>query len=154
MKDTERKQNILNNGKTEYVMAAAVWINDGNDAYFCPFNIDKGYVVSGWRHVQCWGSIWAITGKRQCEFGRKGVNWEDGFLTTKNRFLNRTEALALVIENGQLVKSFFNLRINDVCKFCTLKCASENNPLKSCKNRIENNRNLIIGGTLTSEDLW
>jgi len=85
-------------------------IDDGKDYHFQPYNIDKGIVFCGWRHpciFQQYSDYWK-------QFKRTEVQ---GFLTNKNRFLNREEGLELVKSNGQL----------------------------KCK---------ILGGVLTSEDLW
>lgn len=112
MIDEERLNAHLNNGKTEYVMCAANWIDDGIDYTFKPYNIDKGRCYSGHRHPQ----IFELT-KDIYPYSEWGKFTVQGFLTTKNRFLTRKEALTLVQENGQLTRS-------------------------------------IIGGELTSEDLW
>jgi len=112
MIDKERLEAHLNNGEREYVMAAAIYIDDEKTYQYKPFNINTGYVVSGWRH-HC---IWEIFGRETVEKYMKS-KWEDGFITNKNRFLNRKEALELVIKNGQLTKP-------------------------------------LLGGRLTSEDLW
>lgn len=112
MIDFQRLQAHLDNGETEYVMCAANWIDDGCHYTHKPFNINTGLVFSGWRHNQIFEQTeyhfphWA--------FGKKTTQ---GFLTTKNRFLNRADALKLVRETGQLTKP-------------------------------------LIGGELTSEDLW
>lgn len=107
MKDIARLEAHLNNGETEYIMCSAIYYNDGVDHIFKPYNIDKGLVYGGWRHSNVFETMpkGHISGSIQ------------GFLTTKNRFLTRKEALVLVKENGQLTKP-------------------------------------IIGGELTSEDLW
>ena len=112
MTDTQRLENHMNNGKTEYIMCAANYYNDDQEHAFQPYNINKGFIVSGWRHACCGMTYMAIN--------KNAKRWDDciqGFLTTKNRFLTRTEALELVIQTGQL-------------------------------------KNDIIGGELTSEDLW
>lgn len=112
MIDEKRLNAHLNNGKTEYVMCAANWIDDGVDYTFKPYNIDKGRVFSGHRHPQ----IFELT-KDIYVYSEWAKVTVQGFLTTKNRFLTRKEALELVQQNGQLTKP-------------------------------------IIGGELTSEDLW
>lgn len=112
MKDIERLNAHLNNGEIEYVMCAANYYNDNNDHSFQPYNIDKGFVIGGWRHGCC--------GMAYMGANTQAKTWDNciqGFLTTKNRFLTRAEALDLVKVNGQLTKP-------------------------------------LIGGVLTSEDLW
>lgn len=112
MIDKARLEAHLANGKTEYVMCAANYYDDGQDHLFQPYNIDKGFIVSGWRHGCC-GETYMILNPTADRWDR----CEQGFLTTKNRFLTRPEALLLVRETGQL-------------------------------------KERIIGGELTSEDLW
>jgi len=112
MIDEIRLHGHLNNGRIEYVMCAANYYDDGIDHMYQPYNIDKGFVIGGWRHACC-GTIYLA-------INPSAKYWDDciqGFLTTKNRFLTRAEALLLVTETGQL-------------------------------------KGKIIGGELTSEDLW
>lgn len=112
MKDLIRLDANLNNGNDEYVMCSANYYNDNIDHLYQPYNIDKGFVIGGWRHSCC--------GMAYLGANTQAKSWDtctQGFLTTKNRFLTREEALSLVKENGQLTKP-------------------------------------LIGGVLTSEDLW
>ena len=100
----------MNNGEREYVMCAANHIDDGKEREYQPYNIESGVVFCGWRHP--------CIIQQYRDFLPKGKYPEvQGFLTNKNRFLNREEALELVRENGQL-------------------------------------EGRILGGVLTSEDLW
>lgn len=112
MIDQVRLENHLNNGKVELVLCAANYYNDGKDHMYQPYNIDKGFVIGGWRHPCIISTYYAAN---------KDADSRDeciqGFLTSKNRFLTRNEALELVKSNGQLTKP-------------------------------------ILGGVLTSEDLW
>lgn len=112
MIDEIRLQAHLENGETEYVMCAANHWNDGKDHSYQPYNVDKGYIIGGWRHP-CIGQTYMATHPE----AKRWDNCEQGFLTTKNRFLTREEALELVISTGQ-------------------------------------HSGKIIGGMLTSEDLW
>ena len=113
MIDKFRLEAHLNNGIEEYVMCAAIYIDDGKDYMFKPYNIDKGLVYCGWRHP----CIFETMPYKQSEIRRLGYKEIQGFLTNKNRFLSRDEAEILVKENGQLKQK-------------------------------------MIGGCLTSEDLW
>jgi hypothetical protein len=99
MIDEYRLNYHLNNGKIEYVMCAANWIDDGIEYTHKPFNINFGRVFSGHRHPQ----IFELTSDIY-PYGEYGKLTVQGFLTTKNRFLTRSEALVLVKENGQLKK--------------------------------------------------
>ena len=119
MKDEKRLNAYLNNSKIEYIMCAANYYEDGQDHKFQPYNINKGFVICGWRHPNAGCSYLAAT-NISVPYTFKHYKWDDciqGFLTTKNRFLTREEALELVKSNGQLTKP-------------------------------------LIGGVLSSEDLW
>lgn len=82
MLDVERLNNKLNNGEIEYILCASIWFNDNKDYIFKPYNIDKGFVISGWRHPQIFECV-----------NQKKLPHVQGFLTNKNRFLDRKEAL-------------------------------------------------------------
>lgn len=110
MIDKERLDAHLNNGEVELVMCAANWVDNGKQHHHQPYNIPSGIVFCGWRHpciIQQYRETYKIGDVEEIQ----------GFLTTKNRFLNREEALELVKSNGQLKKR-------------------------------------LLGGVLTSEDLW
>jgi len=108
--DQKRLDAHIANGAIEYVMCAAIWVDDDTEYHNQPYNIPIGVVYCGWRHP-------CVMYQYRSTFPVATVKEVQGFLTTKNRFLNRAEALILVLENGQLTKP-------------------------------------IIGGVLTSEDLW
>lgn len=118
MIDQYRLDLQMNNGKVEYIMCAAIWYKDFEQPTHSPYNVDCGVVLCGHRHGFIIGQMHSITGLRTVTNGEKAVgDYVQGFLTTKNRFLNRKESLELVKENGQLTEP-------------------------------------LIGGELTSEDLW
>jgi len=99
MLDLQRMQAYLDNGEREYIMCAANWIDDGKHYTHKPFNISTGVVISGWRHYQ-------INEISNVLFPTwiYGKHTTQGFLTNKNRFLNREDSLKLVKQNGQLTK--------------------------------------------------
>lgn len=87
----------------ERILCAANWYldlelvrNDFPKGHLLPKNIDKGIVFSGHRHLQCLYQMIAMTGKTQHEAGKE----TQGFLTNKNRFVNREEGAKIHIENG------------------------------------------------------
>ena len=92
MIDKGRLEAHLNNGEREYVLCSAIYFDDGIDYMHKPYNIDKGLVYCGWRHP----SIFETMPKEH------KIHSVQGFLTNKNRFLTRSEALDLVKSNGQL----------------------------------------------------
>lgn len=106
MIDKERLNNHLDNGEREYILCSANYYNDGIDHTHKPFNIDKGFILSGWRHHNCNSIFVQMYGFPYKDYALKIKKTEvQGFITNKNRFLDRKEALKLVKENGQLKKS-------------------------------------------------
>ena len=65
-----------------------------------PNNCDKGIVFSGWRHLNCLYQMVAITGLRNAEAGES----EQGFLTNKNRFVDRKEGAKIALATNQIDK--------------------------------------------------
>lgn len=91
----------------EYILCAAIWYKDLpmnrpevlDHRGFRPYNVDRGVVVSGWRHGNCIYQMVAITGLRSipAEAGEE----IQGFLTSRNRFVDRKEAGEIAFANGQ-----------------------------------------------------
>ena len=80
----------------EYILCAAIWYKDiplkKEISGVLPKNIDMGLVVLGHRHGQCMWTMSSLTGLRTCTFGEDcSGEHEQGFLTNKNRFVDRTE---------------------------------------------------------------
>ncbi len=97
----------MNNWKTmipeieERILCAAIWYKDAESVPNQPINIDKGIVISGWRHGSIIASVKAMFNLRSVRYGPDSVGETvQGFLTSKNRFLNRQEAHKLFIEQG------------------------------------------------------
>lgn len=85
----------------EKVLCATIWVKGEVKHTQQPNNIEGGFVVSGYRHSSCL-EILGFTG---IEYKNKSVQ---GFLTSKNRFLNREEARKLVLRNGQVKKTIID----------------------------------------------
>jgi len=92
----------------EYILCAAIWYKDLplvkpeilEPRGFRPYNVDRGIVISGWRHGNCIYQMVAITGLRSipAEAGES----VQGFLTNKNRFVDREEGYLIAEKEGQL----------------------------------------------------
>lgn len=100
----------------EKIICAAVWYKELQCNYpniptdvYLPKNIDKGVVFSGHRHAQCIYTKCAITGLKDSESGDN----EQGFLTSKNRFVSREEALEIALKENQVLdlKEIFGNRL-------------------------------------------
>jgi hypothetical protein len=89
----------------ERIICAAVWYKELElkkiipIEVYSPTNIDRGVVFSGFRHGHCIYTKYAVTGLRDCESGKN----EQGFLTSKNRFVNRQEGLEIALRENQVI---------------------------------------------------
>lgn len=87
----------------EIILCAAIWYKDFDNkgVPHQPNNIDNGIVVSGWRHGSIIALTKAMTGLRSVQFGDNAIGESvQGFLTSKNRFIDRKEAHGLFVKNG------------------------------------------------------
>jgi hypothetical protein len=89
----------------EYILSAANWYkdlplvkDDFPKGFIRPLNCDRGMVFCGLRHHICLYIMVAMTGKMQHQAGEE----IQGFITSKNRFVNRLEALEIARTAGQI----------------------------------------------------
>lgn len=80
----------------EQILCAAIWLQEAERAAHRPINTPGGVVICGFRHGDCISSIVALTRKKLYEHGAH----IQGFLTNKNRFVNRKEGAEIWIKNG------------------------------------------------------
>lgn len=83
------------NARPEYIMAAAMWLDDGEHHDNQP--VATGVVLAGFSHAGIISTLSRITASIQW---RKRTQ---GFLTSFNRFVDRKEALQITIAAGQPV---------------------------------------------------
>ena len=87
----------------EYILCAANYYNDGIKHHHQPRNIEIGFVVCGRRHHNCIATFALMVGFPYDEKGIKLMNTEEqGFLTNKDRFVGRLEALDIARKANQL----------------------------------------------------
>jgi hypothetical protein len=94
----------------EKIICSAIWYKDLplinpevlEPRGYRPYNVDKGIVFSGWRHGNCQYQMIAITGKRSVKPEVGEII--QGFLTNKNRFVDRKEGAKIALECGQIEK--------------------------------------------------
>lgn len=92
----------------EYILCSAVWYDNFplkkeevlRTRGFSPYNVDRGIVFCGWRHANCIYQAVAITKQPSHELGEV----EQGFLTSKNRFVDRKEAWNIAKQADQIIK--------------------------------------------------
>jgi hypothetical protein len=108
----------------EYILCASIWYKELETDFIKqkPSNIEKGVVISGWRHGNC-----VVT-----DYKYTKDNHIFGFLTSKNRFVDRHEAMRIAVDSGQVSekKLLFN---NDsvYCKGLEIENPPKYNPLFS-----------------------
>jgi hypothetical protein len=83
--------------KPEYVLCAAIYFDDGKHYEHQPKNISSGFVITGRRHHNCYTTLFILSGKRSCDY--KNIQ---GFLTSKDRFLDRVESYHLAVKSEQI----------------------------------------------------
>jgi len=86
--------------KTEKIMCSAIWIQAKEiKLVHYPTNVDYGIVICGYRHHNCLEMI-SVMGFRDLSLKSNTVQ---GFLTNKNRFVDRVEAKKIATKSGQLL---------------------------------------------------
>lgn len=83
----------------EFIACSAIYYDSGLPNEHQPKNIDTGIVVCGLRHHNCFATLARIYPDREYL-----KNYEDGFVTSRNRFVGRVTALRIAREAGQIVK--------------------------------------------------
>lgn len=83
--------------KEEYILCAANWYDDGKSYVHQPINIVAGFVLCGRRHHNINNTLYQVFGLRTASFDRV----EQGFLTSLDRFVDRTEAARIAFNAGQ-----------------------------------------------------
>ena len=92
--------------KKEYILCSAIHFNDGIEHVHQPENIKSGYVVCGQRHHNCYMTV-SILGNGAIMQEEDDVQ---GFLTDRNRFVDRKEGAKIAI-NARQVDRLDNPRI-------------------------------------------
>jgi hypothetical protein len=103
----------------EYILCAAIWYMEIPILKFIdgvlPKNCDRGLVILGHRHPQCMWTMGSLTGLRSVTYAEDGVgDFEQGFLTNKNRFVGREEGAIIAFESKQITKEKKTLYSEDL----------------------------------------
>jgi hypothetical protein len=86
----------------ERIICAAIYYDNGEEAHVhMPVNIATGIVVCGLRHAHCFPILRMIYPDRRYLNKKLQVQ---GFITSKHRFVNREDALAIAIDAGQITE--------------------------------------------------
>ena len=88
--------------KQERILISAIWYKDLETSRIKPVNVDNGLVLCGFRHDDIISQMFSL-GKRTV-FVDVG-EYEQGFLTSENRFVDRIEAKEIAIKSDQLIRN-------------------------------------------------
>lgn len=93
---------IIYNSVDEYILCAAIWFKDDKFHEHQPVNIKSGIVVCGRRHHNCYITAFDLNDGK-CVEGLHESNAKaiQGFLTNKDRFIDRKEAAEIAIKAHQ-----------------------------------------------------
>lgn len=100
----------IKRNQKEFILCAAIWINDGLKHSQQPVNIESGFVICGRRHNNCYQTIQSLTDKSPNErIGNllKSMSIEEqrkhqGFITSIDRYVDRKEGWRIAKENNQI----------------------------------------------------
>lgn len=90
--------------KKEYILCAAIHLkNDIPRTKGSPVNVEYGLVICGRRHSDCYHILKVLSPKT--EFPDRDCQ---GFITSHNRYVDRSEAFLIAKENGQMWHTLFD----------------------------------------------
>lgn len=87
------------------ILCSAIWYKDlPTQTYLCR-NVDRGMVVCGLRHGHCIDIMSKLGKMRSVLSGPDSVgDYEQGFLTSDNRFVDRVEGMEIAINANQCIR--------------------------------------------------
>lgn len=94
----------------EFILCAAIWINDSKKHEGQPENIEQGFVICGRRHGNCYQTIKSLTGETPNErigslinsMSKEEERKHQGFITSLDRYVDRSEGWKIAKENNQI----------------------------------------------------
>lgn len=94
----------------EFILCAAIWINDGKVHEQQPENIETGFVICGRRYHNCYQTIKDVTtlsanntiGELIKSMSDDEIRKHQGFITSLDRYVDRKEGWKIAKENNQI----------------------------------------------------
>lgn len=91
----------------EFILCAAIWVNDKQKHEQQPKNIEIGYVICGRRHHNCYQTVKDLKGDVNTYFKTLDMSEDDyrshqGFITSFDRYVDRKEAWKIAMSNSQI----------------------------------------------------
>jgi hypothetical protein len=95
------------NNQKEFILCAAIYVNDNKKHEQQPKNIDTGFVICGRRHNNCYQTIKDLKGDVNIYFKSLGISDNNhrenqGFITSLDRYVSRKEAWKIAKLNNQI----------------------------------------------------
>jgi hypothetical protein len=93
--------------KKEFILCAAIWVNDKQKHEQQPANIEIGFVICGRRHNNCYQTIKDLKGDvntyfKSLDMSEDNYREHQGFITSLDRYVNRKEGLNIAKANNQI----------------------------------------------------
>lgn len=82
----------------EYIICAAIHFDDEVERPHQPKNIARGIVIAGRRHHNCYLTAFTLSGQNMWN----RVKHTQGFITSRDRFVDRKEAYEIAKRENQL----------------------------------------------------
>lgn len=92
------------NNENEYILCSAIHFDNKKEYVHNPVNIKTGFIICGIRHHNCFATI----GQLDSNISYLKFEQTQGFLTSKNRFLDRVDSIFIAYLAGQIDKDKFN----------------------------------------------
>jgi hypothetical protein len=91
----------------EFIICAAIWVNDKQVHSEQPENIVVGFVVCGRRHNNCYQTIKSLKGDvneyfKSLDMSEDDYRMHQGFMTSLDRYVDRREAFKIAKEKNQI----------------------------------------------------
>ena len=83
--------------RPEHILCSAIWYDDGVRRDHLPANVESGIVACGLRHCNCFTVLINLFPDRR--YLKTSIQ---GFLTSKNRFVDRIEGWKIALAAGQV----------------------------------------------------
>jgi hypothetical protein len=91
----------------EFILCAAIWINDRKKHEQQPVNIEIGFVICVRRHNNCYQTVKDLKGNvntyfKSLDMSEDNYRKHQGFITSLNRYVNRKEGWNIAKANNQI----------------------------------------------------
>jgi hypothetical protein len=86
----------------EYILCAAIWVQDGKWYPHQPKNIGSGMVIAGRRHHNCFATLLLAGEGKKIHLLTDGDKGQ-GFITNTNRYVDRKEGFKIAKAANQLL---------------------------------------------------